>query len=148
MRRNIVVSILFIMFIIILLFTGCAMSVHDKLPSGVSKGYVEFYGEGVTEIDNYATWYITKYENGRETKYDIVIWDGNTKRRIAERPGMHTFIVRMGSAAHKVSVEILEGMIVPVKVVIKEGKTEYSYKRKTYYFDLSSSVEKAIPFVK
>lgn len=125
---------------------SCKIATHDDLPPNVPKGYVEFYSEGVFELDGFATWYVCKLLDGEEKRYDLVIWDGNTKRRIAERPGMHTFMVKMGSAAQKVTVEIKDGMIQPVRVILKEGETKHAYKSKTIYFDMSLSVEEAVPF--
>ncbi len=145
MKRNQIFFLLYTLPSIFFLIPGCAVSTYDKLPDNVPRGYVEFYGEGVTEIDE-GTWGVYKYEDGKEIDVTGILWDGNTRRRIAERPGIHTFIVKFGTANQEVTVDVVEGMIVPVNVHIDLESTKYRYKEKIYNFNMTVSVENAIPY--
>ncbi len=142
-------ALLFMLSVLTLLIAGCTISTYDKLPDNVPKGYVEFYGEkGETELPDGGTWLLHKYENGKKIDVTGAIWDGNTKRRVAVRPGMHTFIVRLGNAAIKVKIDVIEGMIIPVRVIIDLKGTENRYRTTTHKFNLSLRVKNATPFVK
>lgn len=149
---------LFMMSLITLLITGCAafktdLRIFDDLPENDPKGYVEFYAEeneAAIELHKKfpGTFYVFKYEDETETEIKGMVWSWRTRRRVAVRPGMHTFILKYGSAARKVTVEVVEGMIIPVRVIFHIGKEEYSYKMFTQHFNMDLNVEKATRYAK
>lgn len=151
MKQKPAVVLLCVMSLITSLIVGCATLTYDKLPDNVPKGYVEFYSKGVTGLGT-LVWYVCKYENGKEREITGSVWSGEQRRRIAERPGTHTFIVKFGTAANKITVEVIEGMIIPVRVIIKPGTVEHGLEhglqRVTYHFNMDLSVERPAPFVK
>ena len=142
--------------LITLLITGCAgfqtdVRTFDKLPDNTPKGYVEFYSdesEDAIELNKNigGTWTVFQYdEDGVGTEIEGMVWDWRTRRRIVVRPGEHTFAVKFGlGPTPQVTVEVGEGMIVPVRVII----ASYAYKERAYHFNMSLSVEDAIPYVK
>ncbi|MDP2647281.1 MAG: hypothetical protein Q8P24_20300 [Desulfobacterales bacterium] len=167
MKRNPVVALLFMMFLITLFFVGCSgianRYIYDQLPDNIPKGYVEFY-----EDANTFRWEVWKYQNGTYGKFeklDNILWrnEGTSladrltrqgqRRMIAERPGLHLFQVRLGLAVKEVKVEVIEGMIIPVSVVIDDIKalgTTSSFNREVteYSFNMFLSIKKHTPFVK
>jgi len=141
--------------LIVLLITGCAgfqtdIRTFDELPDNAHRGYVEFYSdESKDAIELYknigGTWTVFQYdEDGIGTEIEGMVWDWRTRRRIAVLPGQHTFAVKFGTGpAPQVTVEVDEGMIIPVRVII----ASYAYKERAYHFKMSLSIEDAIPFV-
>jgi len=138
---------------------GCAgfqsdVRTFDTLPDNIPKGYVEFYSdesEDVVELSKNiggGTWSVYQYEDGIRKEIEGMVWDWRTKRRIAVRPGRHTFMVGFGSADPKVTVEVNKDMLLPVRVIIDLGGKRYRYQETTYYFDMELRVEDAIPFGK
>jgi uncharacterized protein YqgV (UPF0045/DUF77 family) len=141
MKRNPAAALLFMIPLIALFFVGCATVItYDQLPDNVPKGYVEFY-------------------SGSESKWgfrEMEVWKGSRriaeasgkglKRRIARRPGMHTFQVRLGTAREEVKVKVIEGMITPVRVIIIPGRVEFSGIMRIDYFNMSLGVERPIPY--
>ncbi len=151
------VTFLFLMALITLLITGCAgfqtdVREYNNLPDNAPKGYVEFYSEeskDAIELNkNIAgTWSVHQYEDGIATEIEGMVWDWRTRRRIAVRPGKHTFAVKLASAEPKITVDAIEGMIIPVRVIIELGDTTYGYKKIIYNFNMTLSAEGATPFV-
>lgn len=159
MKRIPAVALLFMMVLITSLIAGCAafqadVRTFDTLPDNIPKGYVEFYSdesEDAIKLNKNiggGTWTVYQYEDGIGKEIEGMVWDWRTKRRIAVRPGRHTFMVKFGSANPKVTVEVNEGMLIPVRVIIDLEGTTYSYKEITYNFDMELSIEDAIPFRK
>ena len=154
MKRLQAVALLFMMALITLLITGCAgfqtdVRTFDNLPDNSPKGYVEFYSEeseDAIELHKNITgsWGVYQYEDGIATEIEGMVWSWRTRRRIAVRPGRHTFIVKLASAVPKVTIEVIEGMIIPVKVKIELGDTTY----RAYHFNMELNVEDATPFGK
>ena len=146
--------------VILLLAAGCATTgMYDQLPDNVTKGYVDFYGELILSVNN-EPWSVFEFENGKEkriTPFHWIPWAPPKDRHVivAERSGLQNFVVKLGSGERLVKVEVIEGMIVPVKVVLTNircsGKSTYSggavYTR-TCDFDMSLEVGKPTPFVK
>ena len=131
MKRFPAVALLFMTALITLLITGCAgfqrdLRTFDTLPDNAPKGYVEFYtDESVDAIqlfeDGFAggTYFIYQYKDGVATEIKGAVWDWRTRRRIAVRPGKHTFLLRLGWTVElKVTVDVNEGILIPVKVMI------------------------------
>jgi hypothetical protein len=135
-----------------LLFVGCAttIKIYDELPDNVPKGYVEFYNEDKKGASGFL-WDVWKYQNGKFeniTTYflrpgiRLESWEGGQRRRIAERPGLHLFQLRIGSAVKEVEVEVIERMITPVRIII----TNLGQYGGTYSFNMSLRVEKHTPY--
>ena len=131
---------------------GCAVLSYDRLSDNVPKGYVEFYSEGVTGLGG-RVWTVHKNENGKEEQITGSVAYGGQRRRIAERPGSHTFIVKLGTAAEKVTIKVIEGMIIPVRVIINPISVKDGFPQSGGYyyhaqFNMGLRVENATPFGK
>ena len=134
-----------------LTLAGCAALTYDRIPDNAPKGYAEFYSAGITGLGS-RVWVVCKPENGKLTKITGSVWYGKQRRRIAERPGMHTFVVKFGSATEEVTVKVIEGMITPVRVIIIPGTADTKWvsgkKHTTYHFSMFLNVETPTRFVK
>ncbi|MHC4170695.1 MAG: hypothetical protein ACYSWQ_27475 [Planctomycetota bacterium] len=142
--------------------TGCAVSVDDRLPAGVPKGYVEF-----RFVDESSEVWISKIVEGLGTDNErgigsrFSVWNWETARRVAERPGKYTYRLtkmirrsttgKYGEAARKyVEVEVFEGMITPVRVKYGErvtrsekiGPSTYHWGRRW----ITAEVQEPVPF--
>lgn len=128
MKRFPAVALLFMMALITLIIAGCVafqkdLSTFNTLPDNAPKGYVEFYSDESEDAiklfnDLAGSYFIYQYEDGVATEIKGLVWDWRTRRRIAVRPGRHTFIVTLKSAEQKVTVDVDEGMLLPVRVII------------------------------
>lgn len=133
----------FCAFCLVALLLGCATLTTDHLPSGVAKGYVEFY-KGDTTGGYVQAFTISIYElqEGKEIYMGKTgIWTRATRRRIACRPGRHTFVAKLGNAAVRVQVEVKQDEITPVRITVSPGGVAYN----TYYFRMFLEPEKAVP---
>lgn len=155
MKRFSSVALLFMMALITSFIAGCAgfqtdVRTFDKLPANTPKGYVEFYNDesqDAIELNNNipGTWTVYQNEDGIATEIEGMVWDWRTRRRIAVRPGRHTFIVKLASAVPKVTVDVIEGMIIPVRVIIDLwGGTVAKYEFDKIELDSSDIFQKLI----
>ncbi len=128
MKRFPAVASLFMMALITSIMAGCAtfqkdLLTYNTLPDNAPKGYVEFYSDESEDAiklfnDLAGSYFIYQYEDGVATEIEGLVWDWRTRCRIALRPGNHTFIVTLKSAKQKVTVNVNEGMLLPVGVII------------------------------
>jgi hypothetical protein len=109
------------------LFAGCApITLIDHVSSGTPKGYVEFYlPKGGAAISRSSIYLIVNgkdiYE-GATSNWDVGV--PKTGLRIAKSPGDYLFAVRVGGHRKKVLVQIIEGMVTPVRIVYTDvGKS-------------------------
>ena len=130
---------------IVLFFNGCAVINYDLSPNNTPRGYIEFYNENITH-SNMNTWEVWKYEDPNEIKITGLLWSGEERRRISDRPGTHTFIVRIGSFSESVIVDIIEGMIIPVRVRMMRITASKDTYKTANHFKMVLDVEKPIPF--
>jgi len=155
MKRFPAVALLFMMTLITSIIGGCAafqkdLSTFDTLPDNTPKGYVEFYCDDSRDSiqlfnDLAGTYFIFQYEDGVATEIKGMVWDWRTRRRIAVRPGKHTFFVKLRSAEPKVTVDVNEGMLLPVRVIIDLwGGTVAKYKFDKIELDSSDIFQKLI----
>jgi hypothetical protein len=138
----------------ILIITGCAsIKVIDTFPSGTPKGYIEFYYiKSETEIPPSGTRIYGIVNNqeiyeGRTSFGDLT--KGKIGLRLAKRPGTYTFLIHSfeGKTPVPISVpvQIEEGMITPVKIIIPDfEKTKKGYTT-TYTFNMHLFPGKAVP---
>ena len=132
---------------------GCAVVHYDQVPDGAPKGYVEFYPDGepgaggIGAIPVPATpWQIWKQENGNLVRVSGILWSGSQRRRVAEPPGRHTYVIKLGTASQPVTVEVKEGLMTPVRVFIeRKGTPEMQVIGWKHYFVMTVQVEKAVP---
>lgn len=133
----------------------CAGATYDNLPSGTPKGYVEFYPQGAAALGGVLlqqkTWDVWKIGNGESRRVTGMLLYASQHRRIAERPGKYTYAVTLDQAVQKVTVEVKDGFVTPVRVVIEKLGSHFKWPTLTkgagvmYDFRLSVHVEKPIP---
>jgi hypothetical protein len=109
------------------LAAGCRTMTTDRVPSGEQRGYVEFYvasGENLGfQVPIYEVIDGKDYPAG-----SACLWNRWTTRRVAAEPGKHVYLVALGTARKKVTVEVEEGMIVPVRITLtrdEDGKSAF-----------------------
>lgn len=101
----------------ICVLVGCKTITYDRLPDNARKGYAEFYSRGITGIGA-GTWGVSEDIGGTRSKLTGGVWSGTQRRRIALRPGRHTFVVGLGDAHASVALYLTEGKVKPVRVII------------------------------
>ena len=87
-------------------------------------------------------WSVSRVEDGKVTKVTGVVVTGREWRRIAEVPGMYTYLVGLGSGVRRITVDIKNGMITPVKVTAIATGGDWTGKT---FFNMSLSAESPIP---
>ena len=129
-------------------WTKAEILTYDPLAPSLSKGYVEFSSPADQSGVSYYTYSIHEQKNGQEVDaFPLQIWSGEQKRRIAEPPGTHTFVVKLGNVSEALTVEVLEGMITPVAVIVTDvaqGATIGA--TTTYGFRLVTAVSSPVPY--
>ncbi len=128
MNRFPAVALFFMMALITSIIAGCVtfqkdLTTYNTLPDNAPKGYVEFYvdenEDGIKLFNDLAgSYFIYQYEDGVATEIKGLVWDWRTRRRIVVSPGRQTFVVTLKSAKQKVTVNVNEGMLLPVGVKI------------------------------
>jgi len=142
----------------IILIGGCTTTrTIDNLPSNNAKGFVAFYkylgpkasrtayGIKIYQLQDGKEIYL--FEPGILDKRGTS-WFKSIPRRIRKvacRPGQHTFIVKLGTAAKKIKVDVIEGMITPVRIRITDISRKVLGKYVTTYFNLPVLVEAPVP---
>src|SRR5262245_11378476 len=118
---------------------GCAVVDYDQVAGGASKGYVDFYPDGEPGAGGIGAiplparpWQIWKQENGNLVRVTGILWSGSQRRRIADSPGRHTYIIKLGTA-----VEVKEGLMTRCEFSQVTGWK--------HYFVMTVEVEKPIP---
>jgi hypothetical protein len=133
-----------LLLVVLLAVAGCGTVTVDHIPSGSPKGYVEFY------MNNYAPFKISEVVGGEEKRCGVVGgWASpgiNYQRyalRIAEEPGMHSFVVEHDTFTRGIDVEVTAGMITPVFIYYK---SIYQNRYSSYEsFQASLDLEDKIP---
>jgi len=163
--------VLLIVVVVILLAFGCSLVtiVKDDLPPGVPKGYVEFYRsredsqklqQGNVAPLVYSVDKTTEKTDWEKEEGKVLFANAFKSRgtlRIAKMPGVHRFRVELGDVDRGIQVNVPEGMVVPVRIIISDISSEVttspSY-RGTYSmttttrFKMSITVEEPVPFIK
>ena len=131
-----------------LILTGCPpITIKDNIPDGIPKGFIEFYylaseeHVGIPEIYSIDIKYGAIYE-GRTSLNDIV--QDKVGFRLAKRPGTYKFRVDLGTAKKEVNINVLEGMVIPVR--IKFGNVQKGSKGAS--FNMNLIIEAAVPLLK
>jgi hypothetical protein len=104
----------------VLLACAAAIPTVDRLPSGVTKGYVEFY-QGATSGKEAQASAIAIYQMQEEKEIymgQVGSWSPTNRVRIACRPGQHTFVAKLGNAAERIQVEVKQDMLTPVRIIV------------------------------
>lgn len=143
MHLNLLAARKLILLVLSALVTGCASLFYDSnIPDGTPKGYVEFYGVGPHRIGD-TTWSVYKAVGGKNkivTSNKNFI-DQGRKRKIAERPGLHTYLISLGSSQKLISVEVVEGMVRPIRITLDAGSQKSEYNTITYQFTMTVAQE-------
>jgi hypothetical protein len=129
-------------------WTKAEILTYDPMAPSVSKGYVEFSSPAGQSGVSYYTYSIHEQKNGQEVDaFPLQIWSGTQKRRIAEPPGTHTFVVKPGNVSEALTAEVLEGMVTPVAVFVKDvGQGATIGATTTYGFRLVTAVGSPVPY--
>jgi hypothetical protein len=144
MKRTPAFALFFLLSLVTLFCVGCAPRIYDKLPDNAPKGYVVFSpgGERYWETVAKEVWHVWKLEG--ENWVELI--EGNINPvRIAEQPGMHRFRVTLVKRSREVTVNIKEGYVTPVGIIISPKKTEYNPFAKTHHFQMSLKVGEPFP---
>ena len=131
---------------------GCGIPLTDNVPPGVPKGYIEFYQAENKKFP--AAVKICQVSNGQE-QFIGSLGGSVPKRRVAARPGLHTFTVECGTLKETIKAEVFDGKITPVGILItvigvtqSGGLVPGERITTTYFFEADFTVESPIPFYK
>ncbi len=123
--------------------------IYDRIPNDLKKGYIQFI---VDDIDNTeqdllkeCRLFILEYGNKFPVSIGPIIFSNAKTCLFAERPGVHTYLIELGSVYEKIEIEVAHGMISPIRAFIiskgKTGKYLSENKYKTYHFDFHVKTE-------
>lgn len=164
MRQNTIRTLLALMccvFILNNLFacaTASETSIHNQLPDNIPRGYIEFYVADEHESPDVPFWPWCVRKSDEDPNNAIFCRNSRSQKRVIlhSLPGSHTFIVRCESIERSITVNVTEGMIIPIRVTTIVNKRGQSFvtnavgSTTTKYYDISMfvSVENMRPFVK
>jgi len=106
--------------------SGCAtFEKIDRLPLGLAKGYVEFYLDHPTDAGIHILEVLPDGTQVPYNNYTLVKGWGSVypeRVRVALTPGIHEFIFykEYNSSAPRIKVEIVEEMLIPVRISLTE----------------------------
>jgi|WetSurMetagenome_2_1015567.scaffolds.fasta_scaffold01988_7 hypothetical protein len=107
---------LFLITTLFLLNSCKTITLVDSVPANIPKGYVEFYCNSF-KFSFYDS------ENGQEIKAGRPANDKVRRtlfyRRMAAVAGEHNFVVKIGHGSREVSVDVEEGMILPLGIEVR-----------------------------
>ena len=98
----------FALFFLAILLKCALVPTKDDLTPGISKGFVEFY----SREHLFKSPMIYSIQNKK------VLLEGQVPLRIAKPPGIHHFMVGLGTAERHIQISIEENKITPVRVLI------------------------------
>lgn len=142
-----------ILFVTLILFGCSSMELKDDVSRLVSRGYAEFYylqseGEAPARIGIYIIQDGLRILEGQTGAWGT---DDKVGLRVAKKPGDFKYVVVLGGAYINVDVKVLENMITPVKIFVKNiqksVKRDYSGNIIKFNtdFTLSVAVQNPIP---
>jgi hypothetical protein len=122
---------------------------RDTLPTGVPRGYVEFYylksvGNTGRRPAIYSVENNKRIFEGYTSANDL--FQNKVGFRLAKRPGTYDFAVTLGTADEQVhQVRVEEGMVTPVRIHIGNVRRKYGYNNLKIYFSFALIVEETTP---
>ncbi|MBI3038811.1 hypothetical protein HYY75_07160 [bacterium] len=125
--------------------SGFTTLLADDLPDDAQKGFVEFYSP-----DDVLEFKIPVYE--LEDNGDIIFrgmvkdWNNRTRLRVSALRGNHTFIVEIGTASKRVSLEVGEKEVAQVQINLsKKGQETTIFGKLTILFNMSLEIQPSKP---